>query len=275
MKISAILSYLLKAQNEHGLHSPFVYDLYLDTIRKNEFKPEFEIIELVRQQMLNSQQQITITDYGAGSKINQSNIRRVSDIAQHSKKSARLGQLFQRLIQRFHYEYIFDLGTSLGLTTLYLHTASFDNKVFTFEGCPATAAIAQQNFEKVRKQIASTSIQTNKDILQNPILVVGNLDQTLDKVVGEVPRIDFAFFDANHRYEPTIRYFETCLKKAHNDSLFVFDDIHWSDEMEQAWEVIKKHPAVTVTIDLLSIGLVFFRKEQRKQDFVLRWPFWK
>ncbi len=101
-------------------------------------------------------------------------------------------------------------------------------------------------------------------------IVTGNIDQTLAAHVPALESIDLVFFDANHRYEPTLRYFETCLPKTHNDSLFVFDDIHWSAEMERAWAEIKAHPAVTVTIDLFWVGLVFFRREQPKQDFVLR-----
>jgi hypothetical protein len=50
----------------------------------------------------------------------------------------------------------------------------------------------------------------------------------------------------------------------------VFDDIRWSDEMTLAWEKIKNHPKVNVTIDLYSMGVVFFRKEQEKEHFVLR-----
>ena len=265
LQIRSLFSYFFTAQNEHGLHSPFVFDLYLNTIKKEVVQPDFEVIEAIRRQMLQSREQLQITDYGAGSKVNTSPIREVRDVAQNSKKSARLGRLFYRLIQHFGYHSIFDLGTSLGLTTLYLSTANPKAKVTTFEGCPETAKVAKRNFE----QIAANSQKSTIEI------VVGNLDEVLGKEVAAAPKIDFVFFDANHRYEPTVRYFETCLVKAHNDSLFVFDDIHWSAEMEQAWAYIKAHPSVSVTIDLFAVGLVFFRQQQPKQNFVLRWPFWK
>jgi predicted O-methyltransferase YrrM len=265
LQIRSLFSYFFTAQNEHGLHSPFVFDLYLNTIKKEVTRPDFEAIESIRRQMLQSREQLQITDYGAGSKVNTSPIREVRDVAQNSKKSARLGRLFYRLIQHFGYHSIFDLGTSLGLTTLYLSTANPKAKVTTFEGCPETAKVAKRNFE----QIAANSQKSTIEI------IVGNLDEVLEQEVAAAPKIDFVFFDANHRYEPTVRYFEICLAKAHNDSLFVFDDIHWSLEMEQAWEYIKAHPSVSVTIDLFAVGLVFFRQQQRKQNFVLRWPFWK
>ncbi len=212
--------------------------------------------------MLQSRETLKITDLGAGSKVNPSPIREVRDIAGHSKKSAQLGRLFYRLIRHFNYHTIFDLGTSLGMTTLYLASTKKDAQVVTFEGCPETAKMAQRNFEQF-------------DTLAPIQVVVGNLDETLPAQVAAVSNIDFAFFDANHRYEPTVRYFETCLTKANDDSLFVFDDIHWSPEMEAAWKYITAHAAVSVTIDLFSVGLVFFRKKQPKQNFVLRWPFWR
>jgi hypothetical protein len=40
--------------------------------------------------------------------------------------------------------------------------------------------------------------------------------------------------------------------------------------METAWEMIKKHPKVTVTIDTFQWGLVFFRREQHKEHFIIR-----
>ena len=41
--------------------------------------------------------------------------------------------------------------------------------------------------------------------------------------------------------------------------------------MEEAWAAIKAHTKVTVTIDLFHFGLVFLRKEQQREDFVLRY----
>jgi predicted O-methyltransferase YrrM len=260
MLLKSLFSYIFTAQNQHGLHSPFVFDLYLKTIKNNIQSTVFKPIEAIRNTMSSSRQKLSITDFGAGSKVNKSNLREVRDIAKNSKKSPKLGRLFYRLIQRFEHKIIFDLGTSLGLTTLYLASANAKSQVITFEGCPQTAAVAQQNF----KQLDLKNIQT----------VVGNIDETLPKQILNFETIDFAFFDANHRYEPTIRYFETCLQKAHENSLFVFDDIHWSIEMETAWQVIKAHPSVSVTIDLFWVGLVFFRKKQPKQDFVLRFDLW-
>ena len=257
--IAAYFRYLSRARDEHSLHSPFLFSLYTQVIRaRNSSKAAFKPIQKLRKELRKNRQLITITDFGAGSKVNAAQQRTVGDVARNSQKSARFGRLLYRLIHRFEARTIIDLGTSLGLTTAYLAEATrpFQGKVLTFEGCPETAAMARQNFAQLG--------------IDHVSLVVGNLDETLAQHVAASKPIDFAFFDANHRYEPTVRYFETCLTNIHNDTVFVFDDIHWSDEMEQAWNHIKAHRAVRVTVDLFWVGLVFFRKEQPKQDFILR-----
>ena len=252
----AFLVYLFRAGNAHGLHSPFVFDLYTNTIRAKSTEPEFARIETLRKRLLRDRRKINIQDFGAGSKINANRERELRDIARHSQKPRRLARLLFRLVQRFRPVTVFDLGTSLGLTTLYFAKAAPDARIFTFEGCPETANVARQHF----RELHGANVET----------VVGNLDETLPSAVAAVERLDFAFFDANHRYEPTVRYFETCLTKAHADTLFIFDDIHWSPDMEKAWKYIQAHPRVTLTIDLFFIGLVFLKKTGPKQHFVLR-----
>lgn len=257
--VLSFLNYLLRARDEHALHSPFLFHLYTTVIRPRPVpaEPVFANIEATRQRMKSSTEEIQVLDFGAGSKHSNAPRRRVATIARNAEKPPKYGQLLYRLIRHFQPKILLDLGTSLGLTTLYEAAAAPTARVLSFEGCPETARIARQNF---------------RDVGTAPVeLVLGNLDGTLPERVGTLDRIDFVFFDANHRYEPTMRYFETCLAKAHADSLFVFDDIHWSVEMERAWAEIKAHPRVTLTVDLFQVGLVFFRTQQPKQHFVLRY----
>ncbi|MGI4865691.1 MAG: O-methyltransferase [Janthinobacterium lividum] len=254
------LRYWLRSGNAHGLHSPFVFGLYTTVIcQAGEFRA-FGRIEWRRHKLLRSNKSITVTDFGAGSQVAGAGgtQRRISAIARHAAKPPRLAQLLFRLVNHFQPATILELGTSLGLTTAYLAAADSRNQVITFEGCPNTAAVAQETFTRLR--------------LRNIKLVEGNLDQTLPATLAGLDKpVDFVFFDGNHRYEPTLRYFEQCLAKAHENSVFVLDDIHWSAEMERAWEAVKSNPAVTVTVDLFYVGLVFFRKTQPRQDFWLRY----
>ncbi len=251
------IKYLFKAKDEYSLHSPFLFEFYTKVVKTQKHNLEnFVAIADLRKQLLQDERSIQITDFGAGSKLNVSNTRKIKDIAKNSQKSPKLGQFLQRIIAFYSYKNIVDLGTSLGLTTAYLSLQNFDNQILSFEGCPETAKIAQENFDKLS--------------LKNIEIVVGNIDETLPEKLKEISSLDFVFFDANHRYEPTVRYFEKCLTKAHEGSCFVFDDIYWSDEMKQAWQYIKNHSSVTVSLDFFWLGIIFFHKKQVKQDFVLK-----
>jgi len=246
------LKYLFSAGTKHDVHSPFVFNLLTNIIENNEEYYPYADIENIRQQLLSDETSIEVNDLGAGSSVLKNNKRKISEIARHSLKSPKYAQLLFRLANHFHPKTILELGTSLGITTLYLALANKQAKVVTIEGSENISQRAKQNFEKLN----ATNIES----------VVGNFDDILISSLNKLCQLpttncqlDFVYFDGNHRKEPTLRYFEQCLQYAHNDSVFIFDDIHWSDEMEQAWEQIKQHSRVTLTIDLFFIGIVFFR----------------
>ncbi len=251
------LQYLLKARTRHGTHSPFVYNLLEEVVYDTRHYYVFDEIESLRKKLLRDGRIINVKDFGAGSKVNPSPKRKLKDIARNSAKAEKYGELMFRLIQKFKPETLLELGTSLGISALYQAAAAPKSKLITMEGCPETAAVAKENFDELE--------------LNNVEIIVGNFDETLSTTLNKITKLDYAFFDGNHRKNPTLAYFRQCLTKTNNDSVFIFDDIHWSDEMEEAWEEIKAHSSVTVTIDLFFIGLVFFRKEQEKQDFVIRY----
>jgi predicted O-methyltransferase YrrM len=256
-QLLAYLRFWWRSGNAHGLHSPFVFGLYTSVVRHTGIFAAYAPIEARRQHLLNSDVTISVADFGAGSHTGAGRQRRVADIARTAAKPRRLAQLLFRLANYFRPATILELGTSLGLTTAYLAVADSHHRVITCEGCPNTAAIARETFAALG--------------LRNIELVEGNLDDTLaPTLAGLAQPLDFAFFDGNHRYEPTLRYFELCLQHRTDDSVFVLDDIHWSEDMERAWEAIKAHPDVRLTVDLFYIGLVFFRKNQPKQHFWLR-----
>ena len=258
------MRYWWRAGTLHGLHSPFVYALYRDIIRNRPPAPAIApTVERLRQELLQSKQTIEVTDLGAGSRRANQSRRALAQITRYAQKPRRYAWLLHRLVRTYPAAHVLELGTSLGLTTAYLADAvrATDTRraghVQTFEGCANTAALARAHLERLglRDQVQVT---------------VGNLNDTLPTYLTDCPPIDVVFFDANHRYTPTVQYFTVCLTKLHSDSLFIFDDIHWSAEMEQAWATIQAHPLVSVTIDLFGVGLVFFRKEQPKQHFTLR-----
>nr|MBA3901962.1 class I SAM-dependent methyltransferase [Bacteroidota bacterium] len=212
--------YLLKANNRHGIHSPFVYDLIDNVIYDTKVYPEYLEIEKIRKKYIADTGSIQIEDYGAGSSINSARTRKISEIAAYSAKSKKQAALLFRLVKYFKSSTILELGTSLGITTLYLAKAGENSKVFSIEGCPNTAALAKNGFENCS--------------VQNITLTTGEFQNVLPGLIVGLPELDFVFFDGNHQKEPTLAYFEACLQKAGNNAVFVFDDIHWSDEMDQA-----------------------------------------
>jgi predicted O-methyltransferase YrrM len=252
----AYLRYLLQAKSAHGLHSPFVFYLFNQVIHDKGHYPIYEQVEQLRSEFLKDSGEIILNDLGTGSNGLRGNKRKIKDIARHSLKSAKYGQLIFRLVNYFKPQTILELGTSLGVTTLYMGLHEFRPNVVSIEGSEEIALRAEQNFIRMK----ASNIQILK----------GNFDDVLPVQLKPLSQLDFVFFDGNHRKEPTIRYFKACLNYAHPESVFVFDDIHWSGEMEQAWEFIKQDPAVTITIDLFFIGIVFFRKEQARQNFTLK-----
>lgn len=256
---SKYLNYQLTSLNSkgHGTHSPFVFHFIKHVLNDKQCFPEYDRVEQQRRKFSADSTLLTIEDFGAGSTISKSNQRTVASIAKNAAKPKKFGQLLFRMVKEYQPRTILELGTSLGITTSYLSLAKPDAKVITLEGSSAVADKAKQNFQSLQ--------------LNNISLVEGNFDTTLASVATGLSSVDFCFIDGNHRREPTERYFQQLLTKTNNDSIFIFDDIHWSREMENAWQSIKTHPSVTCSIDLFFIGIILFRKEFfEKQDFVIR-----
>ena len=253
------IRFYLSASNGkgHGMHSPFVFDFIAKILNDKTVYPEYNKVEAFRKQLLNDKKILEVEDFGAGSSVAKTNRRSIASIAKNAAKPKKFGQLLFRMIKYYQPGSILELGTSLGITSAYLALAKPDAKMITMEGSKEIANKALQNFETLG--------------LNNIELTEGNFDETLSLVLTRLSTIDFVFIDGNHRQEPTERYFLQLLSKINNESILVFDDIHWSKEMEAAWENIKQDPAVTCSIDLFFIGIVFFRKEfKEKQHFVIR-----
>ncbi len=253
-QVLSYLSYWLNEENEHSLHSPFVYELYKKVILNTNKKPLHPDIEKIRSQFIKSIKTIEVIDLGSGSQVSNNNRRKISDIASKGISKRKYSELFERLIQHFEYKTVVELGTSLGVNTLYL-AKNNDVNVFTFEGDPSLAAIASAVFEGNEKR--------------NTTVIEGDIDDTLPAFLDKHKKVDFVLIDANHTYKATTNYFNLLLDHISDNTCFIFDDIHINGEMEKAWNDIKSHYQVTVTIDLFQVGLVFFNPEIRKQDFIL------
>lgn len=245
----------------HGIHSPFVYSFVREVLRDKRTYPCYQPLAALRRILATDERSIDVQDFGAGSRVIPSNTRRIGDIAKSSLKPKKYSRLLFRMVQQMQPATILELGTCFGVTTAYLASGHKNATVYTMEGAPAIAEVARHNFSELG--------------LHNIKLIEGNFDTKLPELTKKlglqgVP-LDFVFIDGNHRKEPTLRYFQELLPLLQEDSVIIFDDIHWSSEMEEAWAAIKASAAVTLTIDLFFIGIVFFRKENKvKQDFTIQ-----
>lgn len=253
------IRYYLTAMNGkgHGVHSPFVFEFITHVLNDNKHYPAYDKVEALRQELLAENAEIEVEDLGAGSTMSKTQSRSISSIAKHAAKPPKYAQLLYRLVNYYQPETILELGTSLGISTSYMALANPHAYVVTGEGSNAIAAEATRNFNDMNLPFVE--------------LVEGNFDDTLSEMLTSMPIVDMAFIDGNHRKEPTLRYFDQILSHTHNFSMIVLDDIHWSAEMEAAWEAIKSHPQVRMSIDLFFVGIVFFREEFKvKQHFTIR-----
>lgn len=254
-KIRSFIAFLLASTNKHGVHSPFVYDLVAKCFNGHTNPAKMNAFYKVQKSLFLNKNSISITDYGKGSSVFKSNDRKVSDIAKIAGINKKKSALLFRMVDYFNPKNILEIGTSVGLGTSVLSIGNPDAKIVTLEGCKNTADVATALFK------------TNQ--LNNIDLIVGNFNETLSAVLAD-KQYDLIYFDGNHQKEPTLQYFNLCLKNVHNNSIFIFDDINWSPEMQLAWQEIKNHQKVTITINTFFWGMVFFRKEQKKQHFTIR-----
>lgn len=241
----------------HGMHSPALFGFVLHVLNnKSGYVPPVEI-ETLRKALLHDTRTLEIEDFGAGSRVAKKRQRTAGELARSAIKPKRYAQLLYRLARHYQPQTILELGTSLGITTAYFAQASPSARVISIEGSESIAAVAAENFTKLE--------------LKNIEQKIGNFDDLLPAVVQQLWSIDLAFVDGNHRYGPTLNYFHQLLPAMRNDSILVFDDIHWSEEMEKAWLEIQQHPAVKCTVDIFFLGFVFFRQEfKEKQHFSVR-----
>lgn len=276
------LHYYFTAANGkgHGIHSPFVFDFVTRVLNDRGPYPAWAAIEELRGRLLRDDRLVRIEDMGAGSAFARISadegaggemrsadaavrMRKISDIARRAAKPPRLGQLLFRIARHYQPATVLELGTSLGLSTAYLATGAPGAHVISIEGSGSVMEAAAENLRSLG--LAPELVQGNFDEVLEPLL------ERIGKPPATAGPVELAFVDGNHRYEPTLRYFHSLMAHMSAPAVLIFDDIHWSADMERAWAEIRADLRVYMTIDLFFIGLVFLREEFKvKQDFTIR-----
>jgi predicted O-methyltransferase YrrM len=255
-QIKSYLKFLWYSKNEHAVHSPFVFNLITKCFYDKESKPEYQVLKAYRKSLLENKNTIEVTDFGAGSKVFKSKTRQITKIAKTAGISPKRAELLFRITNYFQPTTILEIGTSLGLATSAMALGNPKAAITTLEGCPNTATQCQLQLQKFNINDVESVVTEFNDYLQ-----ICNLQPATCNLI---------YFDGNHSKKATLEYFELLLPTICNETFWIFDDIHWSQDMGDAWEIIKNHPKVTVTIDTFQWGMIFFRQEQLKEHFVIR-----
>lgn len=251
------LRYILFAKHKkgHGIHSPFLFDLIMNVLNNKKIPKELDKVISLHKELKKSKDKINFDEIGAGSKYIRNQQITIGKLIKRSSVSIKYGKLLFYLVDYFQSKNILEIGTSIGISAAYLGQRAEIDTFKTIEGVQEKSEYAIRLAQKLN---------------QNTEFITANFDSLLDTVLGSYKKLDLVFFDGNHQKESTLRYFNSCLKKVHNDTIFVFDDIHWSSEMEQAWSEIKKHEKVRLSIDIFRMGLIFFKKELSYEQYVIK-----
>ncbi|WP_142531583.1 O-methyltransferase [Saccharicrinis carchari] len=254
--IKSYLRYRLKTKYRPK-NSSFISDVFDRVVWETYPYYNFTAISKIRTALLRSKQKFEITDLGAGSKKFKNNKRSVRHLVKYNASSKKQGELLFRMVAYFKPKTIIELGTSLGLGTLYLAMGNPSTRVHTIEGCPEIAKIAERNFKA--------------EGIGNVTQHVGSFKNELPKLIHVLPALDMVYFDGHHDYMATLMYFNMCLPKASESALFIFDDIYWSAGMTKAWNQIIGHPSVAASFDFFDFGIVILKKDMEKIHGVVKW----
>lgn len=245
--ITSALRFYLQADTYYRVHSPFVFELLENTLEDNRDYYVFDKLNALRNELYKNKTKIQITDLGAGSKKSNNPRRSIQSIAKTAVSPIYQIKLLFKLVKELKVERTIELGTSLGISAISLAAYAQKNQVHTLEGSPSILELAKVNFDIFEAKNIHTYL--------------GHFDQQLPYALTNVEQVDLCYIDGNHAKAPTIKYFEMCLPHTHKDTVIIFDDIYWSNEMTEAWQIIKNHKSVKLTLDLYYFGLVFFNPD--------------
>ena len=251
-RLKYYLRYAWQGRTKYYIHSPFVFQFYLNVL-EGDVEQELKPLAQLRQQLSKNNTSIAVKDFGTGSHKSIAISTLLNKVAVRHK----YGKLLYRLVRHYAPSSIIELGTSIGISSAYMGMAAPQAAITSLEGSPDIAIAAGKNHEQLG--------------LSNIDVQVGNFNQTIPQLLNKLEHVGLVFFDGNHTEDATLQYFHQFLTKANEDSIFVFDDIYWSEGMHAAWQQIKQHPQVTLTIDVYQFGICFFKKGKTKEDFILRY----
>ena len=248
------IKYSLNAKGRHGIHSPFVYNLVDNVLQKpiNEevIDRQFRLFKALK----NDATIINFEEFGAGSKRlkKQRSIKQI--FAANSTKN-NYGNLLFRLMHSYKPMHVLEFGTSIGCGTSQLHWGNPEAKIITIEACKETYEFAKKTIEQH---------QVNNNIK----LINSTFNRYLEEKIIE--KFDFVFIDGHHDGKSLIDYIKKLEKHTHNDTIFILDDIRWSNDMFNAWKTLVNDEQYHLSLDFFRMGILIRQINKQKEHFTLK-----
>ncbi len=242
------LHFWSQAQTLYKIHSPFVFQLALNCLENTQIPADLIAIEKLRQRWMRSKTQFYFEDLGTG----KPRWITIGKCAQQMSIPLFYGHFLFHLIQYLKPRTILELGTNLGISTLYCAFAAPKANITTVEGDYILTTIAKANFQKmnVDKRIQIIHSDFTTFLKQNR------------------SSFDFIFLDGHHDGKATYRYALQLFTFLTPQGVLLIDDIHWSCAMFKTFHRLSQKAQVAIRFD--RMGLLFPKRAQAKQTFILR-----
>lgn len=254
--MKAYLKFLWQSTNQHGVHSPYVFQLITKCFYDRKAHPAYQDLKAQRRSLLLCPDELEGNHIRKETTESRGGKRQISEIPKASVFSSERSQLLNRLIRYLQVNRALVLGSTLGLEAAAMATHN-SLIVTSFYNSPYAAKLARKNFE---------NWGLKEEVVQ--VLEVCDISECVES--EEIQQQDLVYIGRSYWQENAIHNFIDLLPLAHNDSVFIFDGIHSSTQMEKVWATIKEHPEIRVSIDTFRWGFIFFRKEQVKEHFIIR-----
>ena len=100
-----------------------------------------------------------------------------------------------------------------------------------------------------------------------PAFVLDASQHNISSALGYEQSLGLLYVGASKNYAAVVKQ---AMEHASSSSIIIVDGIHRSREKRNWWQRVKQNPAVVVTFDLYSVGILFFDKNYRKQHYTLK-----
>jgi predicted O-methyltransferase YrrM len=246
-------SYLIQSKGRHGVHSPFVYD-FVDKCLTTKVDKNFRTTRKKWFQKLSREKELfEISDHGAGSK-KMNHLRSVAELAKKASSAGVYGNVLYQICKHYQPKTILEFGTSIGTGVIHMKAGNPSAQIVTIEGCDRILEKAYQQFDYWK--------------LDHVFPICTQFDHFIK--LPPIHQYDLVFLDGNHEGSATMRYLNQLENQTHNETVFIMDDIRWSEDMWNTWQQIVADERFHVTIDLGRMGLIWRRKQQVKEHFTIR-----